>query len=70
MTRAAGARTDEAQLPLLARVVDQVGDGLAVVVNDRWFALVNPAFAENLGRPALTTVYSPDHQGRTPSRRA
>ena len=69
MTGTAGARTDDAQLRLLARVVDQVGDGVAVVDNDGWFVLVNPAFValhgyagEDLVGQHFTTFYRPEDQ--------
>ena len=54
MTGTAGACTNEAQLRLRARVVDQVGDGAAVVDNDGWFVLVNPASRRCTAAPART----------------
>ena len=58
-----------AELPMLARIVEQVGDGVAVVDNDGWFVLVNPAFAAIHGCPGQDLVgehfsvfYSPADQ--------
>ena len=69
MTTTAGMCTDETQLRLASRVVDQVGDGVAVVDNDGWFLLVNPAFAalhgcagEDLTGQHFTIFYSPENQ--------
>ena len=42
---------DEDRLRMLARIVDQVADGVAVVDNDGRFVLVNPAFAHMHGCP-------------------